>query len=373
MTKKFKELFLKLTSRTCPHGFESIFTKFLPTGYNTDQHGNHFIQIGENPTTMFTCHLDTACQNMEKVQHVFSKSGEFIGTNGTTILGADDKAGMVIILHMIENKVPGLYYFFLGEEVGCIGSKKAAKDMWLKNNTKITKVVSFDRRGYDSVITHQFYGRCCSDQFAVELSKQLSVDRLDFRPDETGICTDSIQYQDFIPECTNISVGYFNEHTGKEIQNIFFLELLGDAVLKVDWENLPVVRDPSFEEDWKSYKTKTHTNELDAEDSDDNDQTDLTFSNEFYVHMKNDSGVVTKYLVAKERIQYEIEIIASIITDWGYEPQYDKIDWNGTIWKYSFQGEPIQEIMNRIDLTNISKDFGKMQMKYLRETDEQTV
>ena len=39
-----------------------------------------------------------------------------------TILGADDKAGMVILLYMIEKKIPGLYYFFIGEEVGCIGS-----------------------------------------------------------------------------------------------------------------------------------------------------------------------------------------------------------------------------------------------------------
>jgi hypothetical protein len=27
---------------------------------------------------------------------------------------------------MIENKIPGLYYFFLGEEVGCVGSRKVA-------------------------------------------------------------------------------------------------------------------------------------------------------------------------------------------------------------------------------------------------------
>jgi hypothetical protein len=51
---------------------------------------------------------------------------------------------MVVLLYMIEKKVPGLYYFFLGEEVGCVGSNNLAQNF---NWPQITKVVSFDRRG----------------------------------------------------------------------------------------------------------------------------------------------------------------------------------------------------------------------------------
>jgi hypothetical protein len=49
---------------------------------------------------------------------------------------------------------------------------------------------------------------------------------------------------DDIAECTNISVGYFNEHTVDEYQNLTYLEDLCKGVVKVDWENLPVVREP---------------------------------------------------------------------------------------------------------------------------------
>jgi len=386
----FKEKFLQLTARTCPHGYESIFESYLPKGYNTDVHGNHFIVVGNNPTTMFTCHLDTACDKLEKVKHRFIHNGEFIATDGTTILGADDKAGMVIMLHMIENKIPGLYYFFLGEEVGCVGSKKASKDLYLKGDTNIKKVVSFDRRGYDSVITHQFYGRCCSDEFATELAKQLSGPTskegisLNFSPDNTGICTDSIQYQDFIPECTNISVGYFNEHTGSEVQNILFLEYLGEAVLKVKWEELPIVRDPQKEwENWKnSYKNTnkqkstyntSYDSDFHASDDDFEIDEEITFDNNFFLYAKNDDNIMTKFLVSKERIQHEIELIGRVLIDWGYEPEYDKIDWNGNSWKYSFNGEEASEVLTRRDLANINTEFAKIQKRHLRETDEQLV
>ena len=116
-----KETFLKLTSRTYPHGTESEVMHLLPQELDTDEFGNRFIQIGSS-TCMFTSHLDTATSANTTIDHVID--GDIIKTDGFTILGADDKAGVTIMLNMIENKVPGLYYFFLGEEVGCVGSKK---------------------------------------------------------------------------------------------------------------------------------------------------------------------------------------------------------------------------------------------------------
>jgi hypothetical protein len=48
-----------------------------------------------------------------------------ISTDGTTTLGADDKAGVSVLIWMMKHNIPGLYYFFIGEE-GCIGSGLAA-------------------------------------------------------------------------------------------------------------------------------------------------------------------------------------------------------------------------------------------------------
>ena len=249
-----KETFLRLTSKTYPHGSESELYDLLIEGLEFDEFGNRYIQVGES-TCMFTSHLDTATSAKTDVNHVFE--GNIIKTDGTSILGADDKAGVTIMFYMIKNKVPGLYYFFLGEEVGCVGSKKLSTKL---NTTKeypfdkINKVISFDRRGYDSVITYQASCRCCSDEFAQALADDLNKCGVAFnyKPDPTGIYTDSAQFTRIYPECTNISVGYRSEHTFSESQDIDHLEELGKACLNVEWEKLPVTRDPSKYE-YRSY------------------------------------------------------------------------------------------------------------------------
>ena len=116
--------FLKLTSRTYPHGTEKDLFHLLNKDLKEDNFGNLFIKIGDNDV-MFTSHLDTATKALCQVNHIFNKN--IIKTDGKSILGADDKAGVTIMLYMIEHNIPGLYYFFLGEEVGCVGSRKLAE------------------------------------------------------------------------------------------------------------------------------------------------------------------------------------------------------------------------------------------------------
>ncbi len=85
--------------------------------------------------------------------------------------------------------------------------------------------------------------RCCSDEFGTALCKEYNKTGLvEFSLDPTGIYTDSASFIDDIPECTNISVGYFHEHTGDEYQNLTFLENLCKASISVNWEGLPTVR-----------------------------------------------------------------------------------------------------------------------------------
>jgi len=249
-----KEKFLELTNRTYPHGTEEeLFPILFNTvdGLEKDEFGNLFIKIGDSDV-MFTSHLDTATSAKTPINHVFD--GDIIKTDGKSILGADDKAGVTIMLYMIKNNIPGLYYFFLGEEVGCIGSKKVANVQKENKIEGINKVISFDRRGNNSVITYQSGKRCCSDNFGKTLAAQLNQAGGDFEyeTDPTGILTDSIQFISIYSECTNISVGYQSEHTFSETQNIVHLEKLAEACLKVDWNSLPVERDPSTIE-YKSY------------------------------------------------------------------------------------------------------------------------
>ena len=281
-----KNTFVKLTSRRYPHGTEDlamdIVKEFLPNiKFEQDEFGNYYYFLpksnGEYSDSMFTSHLDTINSGPysyvsktiwdptllkmvpnpayeEKIddmsiKHVFDD--EFIKTDGTTNLGADDKAGTTIMINMISENVPGLYYFFVGEESGCIGSSALSK-VWEKADFPvINRCISFDRRGYDSIITSQG-GVTSSNEFATELSNRLNEYGFWYKPDPTGIYTDSAEFTYVIPECTNISVGYFSEHTKTERQDIEFLTYLAVVCAKgIEWDTLPTVKEKD-----KSYNGK---------------------------------------------------------------------------------------------------------------------
>ena len=249
--KNPRSTFLSLVTKTYPHGHEDEVLKFLPN-LSKDKVGNYYKIIGANPTVMFTSHLDTA-DRVQKETTLFSMlkdDEEYVITDGNSILGADDKAGVTVMLYMMAHNIPGLYYFFIGEERGGIGSHALSKIYGEVDYLKpIQKCVSFDRRNYHSVITQQMATQCCSDEFGTALCDEYNKNGLSLSLDPTGVYTDSASFIDDIPECTNVSVGYFNEHTGSEYQNITYLTLLCEASLKVDWSSLPVKRKLGFDED----------------------------------------------------------------------------------------------------------------------------
>jgi hypothetical protein len=111
----------------------------------------------------------------------------------------------------------------------------------------IKKMVSFDRRNYYSVITSQMGVSCCSNEFAESLCKELNKSGLKLNLDPTGVFTDSANFTELIPECTNVSVGYFNEHTHDELQNITYLEKLAKACVSANWDKLVVKRKVGFD------------------------------------------------------------------------------------------------------------------------------
>ena len=233
--------FCSLTHKTYPHGTEPDVLKFIKHSLQEDEYGNYFMRIGESKT-MFASHLDSATSKSSNVKLITytKENNKYISTDGKTILGADDKAGVTVMLYMIEHQVPGLYYFFIGEELGGLGSNNLSNDIDHVNLKGIDRCISFDRNGYNSIITHQMTKPCCSDLFADNLCEQFNQFGLQLKKDNTGIFTDSANFVNSISECTNISVGYFNEHTKREYQNISYLEKLCKAAIKIKWESLPV-------------------------------------------------------------------------------------------------------------------------------------
>jgi hypothetical protein len=66
------------------------------------------------------------------------------------------------------------------------------------------------------------------------------------------VYTDTAEFIEVIPECTNISVGYYSEHSDKESLDILHFQALADRVAKIDWDSLPTDRDPTVVDvlDW---------------------------------------------------------------------------------------------------------------------------
>ena len=242
--KDIKSTFISLVSKTYPNPLEGELLEFMPE-LSQDEIGNYYKIVGNNPTTMFTSHLDTRGDRQLDVKLETFKEGddECIKTDGNTILGADDKAGVTLMLYMIDNNVTGLYYFFIGEEKNLKGSKGLC-DIYdeVKYLTSIKRCISFDRKDYNSVITHQSKIPCCSEDFGKALCDEYNDLGLDMKLDPTGVGSDSASFMNKIPECTNISVGNFNEHSVDEYQNIDFLKRLAEASININWDSLPIKR-----------------------------------------------------------------------------------------------------------------------------------
>lgn len=363
---KVKRKFLKLTKYTYPYGKENLLKDHLPKNYKEDGLGNFYFLIGESPSTMFTCHLDTACKEYQKVNHVIIDG--YIHTDKKTILGADDKAGMVVLLSLIEKNIPGLYYFFIGEEVGCIGSSRVS-ETWETNvfSKHIKKVISFDRKGTDSVITDQLYGTCCSNEFASDLSNKLNIvdTSFKFKPDHTGVFTDSAKFMELVPECTNISVGYYNEHTVNEKQDIIFLNKLCNAVVKIDWESLPVKRTPG--EFYMDYYERFYSNGISNKKDSKKVINDSEWSENYFSYFSY-GGSSSKMYIAKTYIKEEEEMIENWLNTSCAFPGYNSFSWNGNSLYIDI--EYSEHVGNRKDLLFLIPKLTSVPKKYLKTEDE---
>jgi hypothetical protein len=192
-----------------------------------------FVYVGESKI-MFTSHTDTVHMNSQATYQEVLLDSNLYCKNDNQPLGADDAAGNWLMFNMIAAEVPGIYAFFRGEERGGIGSSYCAehrRDLF----DGVQCAIAFDRRGTQSIITHQGAGRGCSDEFGKSLAAILKMGHV---LDDTGIYTDTAEFFHLVPNCTNISVGYQNEHTKKETLNKAYIETLRDRLITADWSQL---------------------------------------------------------------------------------------------------------------------------------------
>jgi len=163
----------------------------------------------------------------------------------------------------------GLLAVPFSEEHGGLGST------WLANNRAdllhgYQAAIAFDRKGTSSIITHQG-SRTCSDAFAMSLSTKLGGT---YSCDDTGTFTDTASYEHLIGECTNVSVGYLNNHGPNETLDMLHVVELRDYLVKFDPAGLTYSRTPgdTEEDSWEEYNAKQYprlwSNKYEAESFD---------------------------------------------------------------------------------------------------------
>lgn len=236
--------------------------------YDTDALGNIAVMVpcadGSDIGILWSSHTDTVHRSGGRSRILVDD--QYIHTVSDDCLGADCTTGVWLMINMIRERVPGLYVFHRMEECGGIGSEAIAKDYpeLLKG---IKAAIAFDRYGTTSVITHQFRQRCASDEWSNKLADRLNDTGLFTQPfikDDGGTFTDTANYTHLVPECTNISVGYYHQHTKNEKQDWQFALSLLAALINLDLTDLTTTfRDPNVVEDLDVVSWTKHYKEWD--------------------------------------------------------------------------------------------------------------
>lgn len=223
-------------------------------GSTVDGKGNVWVTVGDPAGVLFSSHVDTVHHGRVEVPLIHIADLWEIQAWSTDlshrlILGADDTVGVWIMRRMIKAGIPGTYVFHRGEESGGVGSNYINsvenRARLLGDPCRYSIAVAFDRRGTKDVITHQGSTRTCSDIFAKALADELNKHPgLEYKPCDGGSFTDTKNYIGQVAECTNLSVGYYSQHSASEHIDLAHLVRFTNACLKLDWWSLPVSRVP---------------------------------------------------------------------------------------------------------------------------------
>lgn len=315
---------LNIMSYKRNHGSETeakFIKECLPEPEFQDECGNMYYEVGEGSETLFVAHIDTVhnSEGMQKV--VYDANLGLAYKDDGEPLGADDGAGVWMLLNLMWNNVPGTYILTRGEERGGIGAKFIAKT-YPDFLAKFKRAIAFDRKGTDSIITSQWVGTTCSRKFAEDFARKVNPMGFKYGPDDTGVYTDTADLANFVPECTNISIGYMNEHSGKETLNVKFAERLRDAMIKLDWESLVTSRDP-FEDDPYDYALHFTIVEGPKEYNLYSERGDWVCSHHTAQYLEGYAACMAEYEGCKAEIQYESELDRRLMS-YGYD--LDELD-----------------------------------------------
>lgn len=223
--KKMKKQLVQLLNIQAPSGQEHKVVKYVkPILESTcdkvwlDDYQNllaeKVVGSGKGATIILSAHMDSV-NRLAKNRQVIEKDGVFTSSAG--ILGADDRAGIAILLTVIRNiEKTGFegtikVAFSREEEIGCVGSSKIDKE-WIKG---ADLAIVVDRRGNNDVVVGNFSQAFCSTPVGKFFEDCSALQDMDWKACEGGI-SDACTFADLNVNSVNLSAGYGNEHTDKE-------------------------------------------------------------------------------------------------------------------------------------------------------------
>lgn len=198
----------------------SFLSIFLQKRYDKVEITNDYIVAIGNIPIALAAHIDIVHpESSQKELFYDTTKGVLWSPNG---LGADDRAGIFIILEILKKGYRPTIIFTTGEERGGIGATQLIK----KHPAKITElnyIIELDRRGSTDCVFYE----CENPEFEKYIEK-------------FGFITQWGTYTDICEICpkwgmagVNLSVGYEHEHTYSEILRVSWLKSTMNKVIKM--------------------------------------------------------------------------------------------------------------------------------------------
>jgi tripeptide aminopeptidase len=175
---------------------------------------------GQGPTILLNAHLDTVYE-LEEGRKII-KNGT-VWSSSIGILGADDRAGVAVVLHLVEH----LYHsnfsgkvkiiFTVEEESGLVGASKVGEYfLWGTDGAIVV-----DRRGNGDIVTS-----CgsllpfCHKDYGTFFEKVADEEGLSGWAATMGGSSDTRIWAGHGIQSVNLSAGYWNEHTDEEMLDV---------------------------------------------------------------------------------------------------------------------------------------------------------
>lgn len=213
---------MELYNIASPSGKEKRMAKYIMTELRKmgvkcrkDKAGNIYAVKGNAETyPCVVAHIDEVHRNKTGNYGAYVVADEMVigydhQRKCQTGIGADDKNGIWICFRMLERFTRMKCVFFVGEETGCVGSRRTDMDFF--NDCRF--VIQCDRKGNGDMVTQISGTTLCSKEFvrAVEPEKYGYAEC-------AGMMTDvyTLKTRGLPVSCINLSCGYYNPHTDTE-------------------------------------------------------------------------------------------------------------------------------------------------------------